>query len=62
LTNIPNGCIITSTSDIVKRAIVDGFPTEVLMNHYITFDEQLAMMIERVDIADAVDLQNYELC
>jgi glutamine phosphoribosylpyrophosphate amidotransferase len=61
LTSIPSGCIITSTSDIPARANVGGFPVNLLMNHYTTFDEKLAMHIERVDIADAVDLQN-ELC
>jgi glutamine phosphoribosylpyrophosphate amidotransferase len=62
LTNISNGCIITSTKDIPKRAEVPGLPVEVLMNHYITFDERLAMMIEKVEVADAVDYQHYELC
>ena len=61
LTSIPSGCIITSTSDIPARANVGGFPVNILMNHYTTFDENLAMHIEKVDIADAVDLQN-ELC
>ena len=61
LTNISNGCIITSTADVIKRAFVPGFPINTLMNHYITFDDQLAMTIEKEEIADAVDLQ-YELC
>jgi glutamine phosphoribosylpyrophosphate amidotransferase len=61
LTSISNGCIITSTADVPKRAFVPGFPVNTLMNHYITFDDQLAMTIEKEDIADAVDLQ-YELC
>ena len=61
LTNISNGCIITSTADVIKRAKVPGFPINTLMNHYITFDDQLAMTIEKEDIADAVDLQ-HELC
>ena len=61
LTSISNGCIITSTADVIKRAEVPGFPINTLMNHYITFDDQLAMTIEKEDIADAVDLQ-YELC
>jgi glutamine phosphoribosylpyrophosphate amidotransferase len=43
LTNISNGCIITSTSDVPKRAEVLGRPINILMNHYITFDEDLAM-------------------
>jgi len=61
LTSISNGCIITSTADIPKRAEVPGFPINILMNHYFTFDERLAMTIEKVNIEDAVDLQ-YELC
>ena len=61
LTNISNGCIITSTADVPKRAEVPGFPINTLMNHYITFDDQLAMTIEKEVIEDAVDLQ-YELC
>jgi len=61
LTSISNGCIITSTADVIKRAFVPGFPINTLMNHYITFDDQLAMTIEKEDIADAVDLQ-HELC
>ena len=60
LSSIPNGCIITSTRDIATRAHVGGMPVEVLMNHYITFtfDEQLAMMIEKVNTEDAVDYQH----
>jgi len=61
LTNISNGCIITSTSDVIKRAEVPGFPINTLMNHYITFNDQLAMTIEKEVIEDAVDLQ-HELC
>jgi glutamine phosphoribosylpyrophosphate amidotransferase len=61
LTSISNGCIITSTADVPKRAEVPGFPINTLMNHYITFDDQLAMTIEKEVIEDAVDLQ-YELC
>jgi glutamine phosphoribosylpyrophosphate amidotransferase len=61
LTSISNGCIITSTADVPKRAFVPGFPINTLMNHYITFDDQLAMTIEREVIEDEVDLQ-YELC
>lgn len=57
LTSIPNGCIITSTSDVPKRAEVLGIPVNVLMNHYITMDEHLAMTIEREDVPAAVDLQ-----
>jgi glutamine phosphoribosylpyrophosphate amidotransferase len=61
LTSISNGCIITSTSDVPKRAEVPGMPVNVLMNHYITFDDQLAMTIEKENIPESVDLQ-YELC
>ena len=61
LTSISNGCIITSTSDVPKRAEVPGIPVNVLMNHYITFDDELAMTIEKENIPDSVDLQ-YELC
>lgn len=57
LTNVPNGCIITSTADIAKRAGI-GDAIEVMMNHYITFDEYLSMIIERVDIINAVDYQH----
>ncbi len=58
LSSIPNGCIITSTTDIANRAEVGGIPVEVLMNHYITMDSELAMMIEKITIADAVDYQH----
>jgi glutamine phosphoribosylpyrophosphate amidotransferase len=57
LTNVPNGSIITSTADIAQRAGI-GQAIEVMMNHYITFDDSLAMTIEKVEIADAVDYQH----
>jgi glutamine phosphoribosylpyrophosphate amidotransferase len=62
LTNISNGCIITSTADVPKRAEVPGFPINTLMNHYITFDDKLAMTIEKEVIEDAEDLQEYAIC
>lgn len=62
LTSISNGCIITSTADISKRAEIPGFPINILMNYYFTFDERLAMTLEKVNIEDAVDFQHYELC
>jgi glutamine phosphoribosylpyrophosphate amidotransferase len=62
LTTFNNGCIITSTKDIPHRAGVDGFTTEFLMNTYVTFDEHLAMMVERKEIVGEVDYQHYELC
>ena len=58
LSCIPNGCIITSTADIANRAKVGGLPVEVLMNHYITMDRHLTMLIEKIDIKDAKDFQN----
>jgi len=58
LSSILNGCIITSTGDIASRAHVGGMPIEVVMNHYVTFDEYLSMMIEKVEVADAVDYQH----
>ena len=61
LTSISNGCIITSTADVPKRAEVPGFPVKTLMNHYITFDDKLAMTIEKENSEDSMDLQ-YELC
>jgi glutamine phosphoribosylpyrophosphate amidotransferase len=61
LTSISNGCIITSTSDVPKRANVPGIPVNTLMNHYITFDDQLAMKIEKENIPGSVDLQYDEL-
>jgi asparagine synthetase B (glutamine-hydrolysing) len=57
LTNVPNGSIITSTADIAQRAGI-GQAIEVMMNHYITFDQYLSMVIERVDIINAVDYQH----
>lgn len=57
LTNVPNGCIITSTSDIAKRAEI-GQAVEVMMNHYISFDEYLTMLIEPVAVEEAVDYQH----
>ena len=61
LTSIPSGCIITSTADIATRAEVGGFPVNLLMNHYTTFDEHLTMTIEKVDVEDAEDLQTYAI-
>jgi glutamine phosphoribosylpyrophosphate amidotransferase len=60
LTNVTNGCIITSTVDIAKRAGIAGETEEIPMNTYITFDEYLTMSVERINIAGAIDYQ-YEL-
>jgi glutamine phosphoribosylpyrophosphate amidotransferase len=62
LTSIPSGCIITSTADIARRAEVGGSPVNLLLNTYTTFDEHLTMSLERVNIAGAKDLQDYEFC
>jgi len=62
LTNLENGCIITSTADIAKRAEVYGISIEVPMNTYLTFDESFAMMVDKKDITNSVDYQHYELC
>jgi glutamine phosphoribosylpyrophosphate amidotransferase len=57
LTLIQNGVIITSTEDISKRAGIQ-FPTlETPINTYVTFDEHVTMMIEKVNI-DSIDLQH----
>ena len=58
LSSTPNGCIITSTSDIANRANVGGIPVEVAMNQYITMDGNLSCVIERVFISSSVDYQN----
>ena len=53
-----NGCIITSTKDIAKRAGLD-MSVEVPMNMYMTVDGYLSMNMERVDIINK-DLQGIE--
>jgi predicted glutamine amidotransferase len=53
-----NGCIITSTKDIAKRAGLD-MPVEVPMNMYMIVDGYLSMNMERVDIINK-DLQGIE--
>ena len=58
LTNLSNGSIITSTADVPKRAEVAGVPINLLMNHYNTFDSELTLMIERVDVPMEIDYQH----
>jgi len=58
LTNLSNGSIITSTADVPKRAEAAGFTINLLMNHYNTFDSELTLMIERVDVPMAIDYQH----
>lgn len=62
LTSIDKGCIITSTADIAKRAKVTGVCSEVLMNTYLTFDENFAMLVNVITIPNSKDLQHYEVC
>lgn len=57
LTLIPNGVIITSTEDISKRAGIDSPTLETPINTYVTFDEEVTMMVEKVDI-ETKDLQH----
>ena len=60
LTQVENGCIITSTADIPKRANVVGITMEIPLNTYVTFDEKLTMNVEKVNIANEIDYQHYE--
>lgn len=57
-TLIENGCIITSTKDIARRAGLD-LPAEVNVNTYITVDDNLSFMMEKVNVEDP-DLQKVE--
>lgn len=58
LSAIKNGCIITSTSDIAKRALISPIDTtEVPMNHYNTIDHNCVTTVETVSIDGAIDLQ-----
>jgi len=58
LTSIENGSIITSTQDVPRRAEVGGITMDVLMNHYMTFDGDLALLIEKVTVPMAIDYQH----
>lgn len=58
LSAIENGCIITSTADIARRAEVLAVAMQVPMNMYTTFDVEGNMHVERRDIKDAVDYQH----
>lgn len=57
LTFIPNGVIITSTKDIPKRAGIELPTMETPMNTYLTFDDQVTMMVEKINI-ESKDLQH----
>lgn len=58
LTLIPNGVIITSTSDIAKRAGIESPTLETPNNTYVTFDSNITMIVEAETIPDSVDYQN----
>jgi glutamine phosphoribosylpyrophosphate amidotransferase len=62
LTSLSNGVIITSTSDIAKRAGIKMPSVEVPMNTYLTFDCNMTMNVNAV-ITKKPDLQKvaYEL-
>lgn len=61
LTSLVNGVIITSTSDIAKRAGIRMPSVEVPMNTYLTFDRNMVMNVSTVPTTHK-DLQkvNYE--
>ena len=56
LTSLSNGCIITSTRDVIVRAGITDPTVDVPMNTYITFDEHLTMSIEKAEV-EGVDYQ-----
>ena len=56
LTSLDNGCIITSTRDVIVRAGITYPTVDVPMNTYITFDEHLTMSMEKADV-EGVDYQ-----
>ena len=60
LTNLTNGCIITSTLDVAQRANVNYSSVEIPMNVYVTFDDTMTMSVEKENIEDSVDYQHYE--
>ena len=57
LTSMTNGCIITSTADIPKRAGLFLPTMEIPMNVYTTFDEHSTMLIQVEHIEGSKDLQ-----
>ena len=60
LTNLVNGCIITSTLDVAQRANVNYSTVEIPMNVYVTFDDTMTMSVEKEHIVDSVDYQHHE--
>lgn len=57
LTVLDEGCIITSTADVAKRANLNYTTVPLSMNIYHTIDSELTHELEKVDIAGAVDYQ-----
>jgi glutamine phosphoribosylpyrophosphate amidotransferase len=57
LTKLDDGCIITSTADVAKRANLNHATTPVPMNTYLTFETPTRMSVNKVDIEGAVDYQ-----
>jgi asparagine synthetase B (glutamine-hydrolysing) len=59
LTSIANGCIITSTADVIHRAGIVEKPELLPMNTYFSFDDcHTRTGIEKATIEGAVDLQH----
>lgn len=59
LTSLEDGVIITSTSDIPKRAGIEADTIEVNMDTYLSFDSELIMNIE-VEHTGNKDLQHVQ--
>lgn len=58
LTSVHNGCIISSTKDVIVRAGIKEatYTAPFPMNTYVTFDEDLTMSMEKVEV-EGVDYQ-----
>jgi glutamine phosphoribosylpyrophosphate amidotransferase len=56
LTSLDNGCIITSTRDVIVRSGITFTTVDIPMNTYVTFDEHLTMSMEKVEV-EGVDYQ-----
>lgn len=57
LTTLDDGCIITSTADVARRANLNHATTPVPMNTYLTFETPVVMSVKKVEIEGAVDYQ-----
>jgi hypothetical protein len=60
LTSLGNGSIITSTGNIPARVGIQALSVEVPVNTYVTFDNELTMIVEKETIDGSVDYQHYE--